>query len=73
VKSNDLVGPSGLVPSSVGCPAGKLPVGGGIASQDPISVRASYPDGDLWRVIVSNSSGTPAQFWVYAICAVVSN
>jgi hypothetical protein len=60
---------------AVGCPAGKVPLGGGVVQSSKslgVTVNSSYPltGGDNgWGVLVNNTSGVTVPFEVQVICA----
>jgi hypothetical protein len=54
------------------CPTGKVVIGGGVLSEGDMgqNVNSSYPiTSTSWQGYVNNSTGTPLNFEVYAICA----
>jgi hypothetical protein len=71
VQSVVLTNPAGVQSSgSASCPAGKVPVGGGVFGHGGLTqnVNASYPQVTGWRAFVNNSGSSSDTFIVYAIC-----
>jgi hypothetical protein len=52
------------------CPEGTTLVGGGIryAHAKDNYVTDAYPNGDAWKVVVDNESGSVGKIKVYSIC-----
>jgi hypothetical protein len=62
--------------ASISCPAGKMPLGGGVYVSSPSTsadVNDSYPSGSSWVADVNNGSGADTTFTVEAICAKVNS
>src|SRR5262249_49705222 len=58
--------------AGVTCPAGLVPLGGGVFISSPstaANVNTSYPAGDTWIGEVNNGTSAASQFNVFAVCA----
>jgi hypothetical protein len=68
VSASGLSGPSGLVGSTIPCPAGKKVVGGGV--RGTVDIVESFPaDDHTWQISVSTQPGIATGAWqAFAVC-----
>src|SRR5262249_34905932 len=72
ISSDSVPAPAGsLTQASVTCPAGKLPLGGGVFGQAlaPTHVVGSYPIQGGWAASLGNDTPDDITLRVYAVCA----
>jgi hypothetical protein len=73
VTASDTVNPStfGGVPAT--CPAGKVPIGGGVQTGNlNLNITTTRPDGSGWGGRAYNSGGAALSMTTYAVCATVA-
>ena len=73
VTANDTVNPVsfGGVPAT--CPAGKVPIGGGVNTANfNLNITTTRPEGNGWGGRAYNSGGAALGMTTYAVCATVT-
>jgi hypothetical protein len=73
VTANDTVNPSSFGGVQAACPAGKVPIGGGVNTANlNFTITTSRPESGGWGGRAYNSSGSALGMTTYAVCATVA-